>query len=174
MERRQAARASGSRIAGGAFVRNDPEGSGLILYLDSSSLVKLYVDEAYSSQILAAVGSAEVVATSPVALPETTSALARRTRSGDLSPHQLELVRQALAQDWPTFLLQPVSEQKAGDLAARHCLRGFDAIHLAAASDLAAILGPSDLCFSSFDRKLLEAARLEGFRILEPDGETLL
>jgi uncharacterized protein len=56
------------------------------LYLDTSSLVKLYVAEAGSEDVRAQVHRATVVATSMIAYPETRAALARRRRERALRP----------------------------------------------------------------------------------------
>jgi predicted nucleic acid-binding protein len=57
----------------------------MILYLDTSSLVKLYLDEVYSEAVHRWAQEAEVLATSRVAYPETLAALARRWREGVLT-----------------------------------------------------------------------------------------
>jgi hypothetical protein len=64
----------------------------LILYLDTSSLVKLYVEEAHSESVRQWVTEAELVATCRVAYPETLSALTRRCRIGDLSRQDFDLL----------------------------------------------------------------------------------
>lgn len=56
------------------------------LYLDTSGLVKLYVQEAASADVPRYVEAAGVVATSRVAYPGAGAALARRTREGHLTP----------------------------------------------------------------------------------------
>lgn len=53
----------------------------MILFLDTSALVKLYVVEADSPAIHAAVARAETVAVSRIAWAEACAALARRARS---------------------------------------------------------------------------------------------
>ena len=58
----------------------------MILYLDTSSLLKLYVEESGTADVQAGAESAEVVATSVVAYPEGIAAVARRHREGALSP----------------------------------------------------------------------------------------
>ena len=57
----------------------------MTLYLDTSSLVKLYVEEIGSDDVRELVAEAVVVSTSIVAYPETRAALARLRRRGDLS-----------------------------------------------------------------------------------------
>ena len=52
----------------------------MTLYLDTSSLVKLYVAEPGSDAVRKLVSQATVVATAGIAYPETRAALARRRR----------------------------------------------------------------------------------------------
>lgn len=144
----------------------------MILYLDSSSLVKIYLEEAESDLVREWVSLAEAVATSRVAYPEALSALTRRKEQGDLDPQAFELLQESLAGDWANFVLLPVRERRAGALVVKHLLRGFDAVHLAAASDLRETLGGGDdILFSSFDGRLLRAARAEGIPVLFPPAE---
>jgi hypothetical protein len=53
---------------------------------------------------------------------------------------------------------------RAGDLAARHLIRGFDSIHLASALALRASIG-EPLTFSAWDDRLLAAAQAEGLTV---------
>lgn len=68
----------------------------------------------------------------------------------------------------------PVEEWRAGHLVLRHPLRGFDAIHLTAALDLASLPGMHEAVFSSFDYRLLSAARAEGLATLHFPEEGLV
>jgi uncharacterized protein len=140
----------------------------VILYLDTSSLVKLYVDEDGSDIVREWVDDAEAVATSRVAYPETLSALARRWNRGDLTDEEMGLARESFAGDWPVFLLLPVQERRAGGLVIEHLLRGFDAVHLAAAQELFERFPSEEVVFSTFDGALLKAARSEGLSTLHP------
>ena len=142
----------------------------MILYLDSSSLVKIYLEEAESSLVREWVEAAEAVATARVAFPETLSAFTRRRSEGDLDSQTFDLLKEALEADWPSFLLLPVKERRAGELVMKHLLRGFDAVHLAAVVDLGELLRTDDVVFSSFDAKLLRAARAEGMAVLVPEA----
>ena len=145
----------------------------MILYLDTSSLVKIYLEEPDSEWVREWVGAAEAVATSLVAFPETLSSFARRKAQGDLEARAFEVLMQSFDNDWPTFVLLPLRERKAGTLAVKHLIRGFDAVHLAAVSDLRSALPDDNVVFSSFDRKLLQAARAEGIPVLIPAVEDL-
>jgi uncharacterized protein len=140
----------------------------LILYLDTSSLVKLYLEEEHSDRVWEWTEAADGLATSQVALPEALSALARRAANGDLQRADLPKVHASLERDWSDFVVLPVEERRAGALALQHRLRGFDAVHLAAALSLRDLVGGDDVGFSAFDGKLLTAAREQGLSCLLP------
>ncbi len=142
----------------------------MILYLDTSSLVKLYIDEEHSDLVHAWADQAEALCTSRVAYPEAIAAVARRWRAGDLEDEAFHAIRRAVADEWPDFSTVELDERAAADLAVRHGLRGFDAIHLAAAVDVFAGAGDAPVRFSSFDLKLNQAARAEGFIVLDADS----
>jgi len=135
----------------------------LILYLDTSSLVKLYVDEPGSADVHRLVEQAEVVAASVVAYPEARAALARRRREGSLPAPAHRRAKAALEADWPRVLALDVSgplARSAGDLAERYRLRGFDALHLASYLVVGREFSDEDVRFSSADPSLARAARL--------------
>lgn len=137
----------------------------MILYLDTSSLVKLYLEEEHAGAVHQWAAEAEILATSRVAYAESLAAVARRQREGDLSQGDLEQIKQALKKDWPLFAIIEVDEIVAGDLAIQHALRGFDAIHLAAALTLKKRAQNTLVAFSSFDLRLNQAAENEGFLV---------
>jgi predicted nucleic acid-binding protein len=141
----------------------------MILYLDTSSLVKLYIDEAASDVVHSWAREAEILATSRVAYPETLAALARRWRTDDLDEADFQRVLQTFKEQWQAFAALDLNEITAGELAVTHALRGLEAIHLAAALDLRRETVGTQVLFSTFDNQLLQAARAEGLRILETD-----
>ena len=140
----------------------------MILYVDTGSLVKLYIEETHSDLVREWAAEAEAVATCRVAYPEALSAFARRWSRGDLSDEKLGVTREALDADWASFLLLPLRERRAGSLAIEHLLRGFDAVHLAAALELLDEFESDDLVFSSFDTALLKSAQAAGLSTLHP------
>ena len=135
----------------------------MIVYLDTSSLIKLYVAEEESAVVRTLVAGAAVVATSVLAYPEARSALARLRREGVLTPAEQARAKANLDQDWGGFLALPVDAiwRQAGDLADRHGLRGADSIHLAAYLSLVGREEGLTVRFSSFDERLNLAARRE-------------
>ncbi|MFI5184760.1 MAG: type II toxin-antitoxin system VapC family toxin [Vicinamibacteria bacterium] len=133
----------------------------MILYLDTSSLVKLYVDEPGSSDVRRQVDQAEIVTASVVAYPEARAALARRRREGSLTVAAHRRAKRAFEADWPRVLSLGVSSplaRSAGDLAERHRLRGFDALHLASFLRIAREFPAERVLFSSADGVLQRAA----------------
>ena len=57
----------------------------MILYLDTSALVKLYVVEPHSNKVRKWAEEAEIVATCRIAYPEALSAMNRRFRQKDMT-----------------------------------------------------------------------------------------
>ncbi|MEW6322061.1 MAG: type II toxin-antitoxin system VapC family toxin [Acidobacteriota bacterium] len=134
----------------------------MTLYLDTSSLVKLYVAEPGTDDVRRLVDDAAVVATSLIAYVEMRAALARRRREKALTARDYSTVRRAFDQDWPAYVAIEVSAplcREAGDLAERYRLRGYDSIHLAAYAEVVRRAGSAHTRFSSFDRGLTRAAR---------------
>jgi len=138
----------------------------LILYLDTSSLVKLYISEAHSNLVANWVEEAEIVATCRVAYPEMISALNRRFRSGDVTRKDYDLVVNHFSEEWERFAVIEFDEIKAGSLAATLGLRGFDAVHLSAALLLKSSKSAPEIAFSSFDQKLNDAASAEKLKVI--------
>lgn len=145
----------------------------MILYLDTSSLVKLYIEEIGSPEVRDLVESADSVATSVVAFAEARSAFARLAREGLLDVDELAAVRDGFRRDWDSFLKVRVLKriyERAGELAEEHALRGFDALHLASYLEL--VDGAADeeeVRFSAFDSRL-SAAAAEASGESEPHG----
>jgi uncharacterized protein len=132
------------------------------LYLDTSSLVKLYVKEIGSDVVRHLVGDANVVATSVVAYAETRAALARLHRDAVLTASKFRAAKREFQEEWPAYLALDATDslcRVAGELAERYKLRGFDSIHLASFAEVAGRAGIVDTRFSSFDDRLNIAAR---------------
>ena len=134
----------------------------MTLYLDTSSLVKLYVTETGSAVVRRLVSEANVVATSVVAYAETRAALARLRREGALTASKAAAAKREFEEQWPAYLTVEATGvlcRAAGELAERHGLRGFDSIHLASFAEVARRARTADTQFSSFDDRLNQAAR---------------
>ena len=133
----------------------------MTLYLDTSSLFKLYVEEPGSDEVRQDLVEAETVATSAVSYTEARAAFARLRRDGQLTPAMLLTVKRDFDADWSKLaIVEPTSAlcRTAGDLAEQYGLRGCDSIHLATFLDVARERPREETRFSSFDRRLNRAA----------------
>jgi len=138
----------------------------VILYLDTSALLKLYVEETGRAAVVAEFERAATVATVRISYAEARSALARHRREGRLDTKSLRRSVELLDGDWGTYTVVDVSEplvRRAGALAERHGLRGYDAVQLAAAAELAR--AGAEVRFACFDERLQRAARREKLRV---------
>lgn len=134
----------------------------MTLYLDTSSFLKLYVEEPGSLDVVDLVDSADIVATLTLTYTEARSALARRRREGVLSARGLADVRRQLDTEWPALVHLDVTPElctQAADLAERYSLRAYDSVHLAAFADTARRVGVANARFSSADLALNRAAK---------------
>ena len=133
-----------------------------MLYLDTSSLVKLYVAEPGSDAVRNLVDVATIVATSSIAYTEIRAALARRRRERVLRPTALASAKKAFEAEWPKYLTIEVTSglcRQAGEFAERYRLRAYDSMHLAAFAEVAREAGVRETRFSSFDDALNRAAQ---------------
>jgi len=139
----------------------------MILYLETSDLVKLYAEEPDSNVILDRVQAADIVATSILSYAEARADLSRKFREKGIDEKEYERVKKELDMDWEHyFVLNLTSDlvKSAGDLSEKHALRGFDALHLASAVEIKRLTS-LPVTFSSSDARLRSAARDEGLVI---------
>jgi uncharacterized protein len=134
------------------------------LYLDTSVIAKLYVQEVDSEKIAAEVANAATVCTSQLAYPETFAMFGRRRREKSISPAALKVARQAFESDWSSWFGVAIDADiihSSARLAEMHGLRAADAIHLAS---FERILGSidDDVQFLCADERLNKAARSLG------------
>jgi len=136
----------------------------VILYLDASALVKRYVKERGSQDVMALTTAAGAVATSLVSRAEVAAALARAVRLGVLNDDGGRRAQRRFSREWPDLVRIPVNEalvSRAETLAWDHGLRGYDAVQLAAALTWRDSVG-QDVVLATFDRELWEAAPRAG------------
>jgi predicted nucleic acid-binding protein len=135
-----------------------------MVYVDSTVLVKLYVNEPESDVASALVQvSMNWLFTSVITKAEVLAALVRANRDHRLGIHGYDAAKIAFLQDWEGFrrvdvtanVLRPIER-----IVERHGLRGFDATHLCTAL----FVGSPD--FACYDKRLRAAAAAEGLRVL--------
>ncbi|MEO7274962.1 MAG: type II toxin-antitoxin system VapC family toxin [Vicinamibacterales bacterium] len=133
----------------------------MTLYLETSSVVKLYVAEPGSDAVRMLAGAASVIATSSIAYTECRAAMARRLRERTLRPAAFASAKTAFEDEWSKFFVVEITLalcRQAAELAERYRLRAYDSVHLAAFADVARAAGVRDTRFSSFDQALNRAA----------------
>lgn len=139
-----------------------------MLYLDTSALVKLYLDEPGRSAVMAAVSAEEIIATQELAYIETHAAFSRAEREARLTNADLERLREEFERDWPSYLVVKVSQpllEQAVKLVDSFALRAYDAVHLSAAQTLSRETAGT-LLFACLDRRLNRAAEILGMGIV--------
>jgi len=139
----------------------------VILYVDTSSLLKLYFQEDGTAEVKALTAQARGVASSMIGYVEARSGLVRGRRGGRLTDGEYAAALRAFEQDWTSYVAYDVTDglvHEAAALAERHFLRGLDAIHLASALGLQDQLGEA-VTFSSADGRLMAAASAEGLAL---------
>lgn len=140
----------------------------MILYLDTSAFIKLYVAEPGADRARDAVERAEALHTHLITYAEMRATLARLHRAGRENAASHRQHMREFERDWQTMAIITPGERmirRAGDLAERYNLRGYDSVHLAAAESLV-IDHRHPVHFASFDGSLNEATARLGLHTL--------
>jgi predicted nucleic acid-binding protein len=144
-----------------------------LYFLDTSALVKLYVQEPGTDRLLPLFSDQPgnrfgVVAISVV---EIRSAIRRRQRVGDIAPGVATAILEAVQNHMETrFIRQVVNDtviDTALEMIDRYALRAYDAIQLAGCLVLCTIAVEA-FTFVCSDHRLLEAAQSEQLKVLDP------
>jgi predicted nucleic acid-binding protein len=141
------------------------------LYADTSALIKKYVSEAGSEQVVSHFGQYPVIGTAALTQVEIASAMSKAGRLGWVDEIEILSAWQDFLSHWPAYLRLPVSPgivDRAAALAWRHGLRAYDSLHLACALVWKDMSG-DDVIFACYDKNLLKAARQEGLQVW-PEG----
>lgn len=140
----------------------------MILFCDTSALLKLYVAEAGSEELKERVQEAEAIAVCRIAWAEAFAALSRRAREVPDDAAVIEQAKAALAADWPHYVVLEIDQtlvERAGEFADTFALCGYDSIQLAAAFE-AARISQTPIFFACYDLRLNKAAKLLGMLCL--------
>lgn len=133
----------------------------MIAYFDTSAMVPLLVDEPGSDRARSLWDAADRVVSVRLVYPEGRAALAQAHRLGRLTSRQLRAVVSALdarVQELDVVEVDESLARRAGELAELHALRGYDAIHLAAADRVR----DPEVVIVAGDAALLRAAAASG------------
>jgi len=137
----------------------------VIIYVDTSTLIKLIVEEAGSDRAELIWQTADSLASARLIVVEAHAALAAAARSQRLSADQFEASKMELAAFVGDLHLVEVTEElvdDAAELAEVEALGGYDAVHLAAALFVGATV------LTSADDALCDAAGRRGMHVANP------
>ena len=140
-----------------------------LLYLDTSALIKLYVREEGTVEMLklAHPDAGNRLAILSLSRIEFGAAIRCRTKLGDIDAHLAdELIRSFGGHLSRVFQIQPLNEavlESAASVVDRYALCAYDAVQLGGYLTLRATVGGAiNTHFVCADCELLEAARLDG------------
>jgi hypothetical protein len=133
-----------------------------LFYVDASALVKLVRDEPESDALRAFLTDSDIVS-SDLVLTEVPRAIRRAAASDPRLALETLIDRAGDALDGVALLPLGRDLLLAAGALAEPALRALDAIHVAAAVDLAPLDG-----FVSYDERQAAAARLAGLRTVSP------
>ncbi len=136
----------------------------MIVYLDTSAWVKLFVEESGSDKVRQIVGNCTTVCTHLITYVEIHAALARAKRMHRLTDANWQTAINYFDLEWQHTMVVSVDEpliRRAASLTLAYKLRGYDSVHLAAAEMLNKQLAER-LIFISFDNELNSASSALG------------
>jgi predicted nucleic acid-binding protein len=140
----------------------------VILYCDTSALLKFFINEEGSDVMLRARDHYTGIAVCRISWAESMAAFAQRSRVRGANQAGLAQARSHFKHSWPGFAIADVTQplvEKAGVYAEAFALRGYDCVQLAAAHNLHEQLA-LPLTFACFDRRLNQAAQLLQLEVL--------
>jgi predicted nucleic acid-binding protein len=143
----------------------------MIVYFDTSALVKGYVQETGSTDVLAILDNeGNSFGSVAVTQVEMASAIQRAIRAigAPMSPAK---AWQDFLDDWAAFshiAVSPLMIERACRIAWEYRLRGYDSLHLAAALLWQESIG-EQVTFAAFDRELWSAGKKSGMDVW-PEG----
>lgn len=140
----------------------------MITYVDTSTLLKLLIEEDGSERAELIWKSADVVASASLVMVEARAALAAAVRSGRLTKVSHREAKGSLGELIERLTVVAVTERLVADaskLAEQEALRAYDAVHLAAALLVEARV------LTSADCDLCEAADRRGIYVANPLDE---
>jgi uncharacterized protein len=138
----------------------------VITYVDTSVLLKLLLDDEAGAEAAERLWlESEFVVCAEIGYAEARAALASARRNARLDGRALSIAKGEFETLWAQVDVVPVTTEvvlAAGDLAEVEGLRGYDAVHLAAA------IAANVAVFATADDGLLAAARRRRFDVANP------
>ena len=147
-------------------------------FLESTAFVKLFVQEPGTDALIRLMETVEdnrklIAASAPL---EVYSAIRRRARSGAISADDANCALDILRVEAARMVQEPLNPavlEAARQLVDRTELRWPDAIQVGAAIVAREMFQGTEIIFVSASQNLLEAAKSEGFNVLNPMTEAV-
>ena len=147
-------------------------------FLESTAFAKLFVQEPGTEGLIKLMEAVEdnrklIAASAPL---EVYSAIRRRARAGALSPDDANAALEILRIEAARMVQEPLNPavlEAARQLLDRTELRWPDALQLAAAIVAREMFQGTEIIFVSASQRMLDAARAEGFNVLDPVNEAM-
>jgi predicted nucleic acid-binding protein len=142
-------------------------------FLDTSALVKLYVQEPGTDRLLPLIADQpdNRFAVLAVSVVEIRSAIRRRQRAGDLDAGVATAILESVQSHMATYFIRQMLNDPVIDTALemidRYALRAYDAVQLGGCLVLCGITAEA-FTFVCSDHRLLEAARSEQLKVFDP------
>jgi predicted nucleic acid-binding protein len=141
----------------------------VIVYFDTSAFVPLLVEEVSSEACKELWNDAHSVVTVRIMYAEAAAALAQGVRAGHVTPDGQRRALAVLDQYWTDFEVVDVDDslvRRAATLTSTHSLRGYDAVHVAAAE----LLGQPEVIVAAGDKRMLAACAALGMATADPNN----
>lgn len=139
----------------------------MITYVDTSTLLKRLLEEDGSARADVIWESADVLVSAALVVVESRAALAAAERGGRLTVREHRAAKAGLVDLLEEVAIVEITVELvavAADLAEEEALRGYDAVHLAAALEVGAQI------LTTSDSALCDAAGRRGLHVSNPLG----
>ena len=148
-------------------------------FLETTAFAKLFVQEPGSDALIRLMESVEdnrklIAASAPL---EVYAAIRRRERAGDITAENATAALDVLRQESSRIVQEPLNPavlESARQLLDRANLRWPDAVQLSAAIVAREMFQGTEIVFVSVSKSLLEAAKAEGFKTIDPAKEPII
>ena len=138
----------------------------MIIYTDTSALMKLILDEAGAADMRQAASGADGLVSAAIAYVEFRAAVAAAIRAQRIPAQLRDETTDAVERRWAAVSAVEIDDallRSAGDAAERFALRGYDALHLAALTQSGS---PAEVILACWDLDLRRAASELGYTLV--------
>lgn len=142
----------------------------MILFCDTSALMKLYAQEQHSDWTRQQVTKSSRCIVSQITWVEMCAAFGLKERTAQIHAADAKAALKRLRTEWPIYArlsLDNTLLNTAGELALRFGLRAYDSVQLASAHQAHLQLG-QNMSFCCFDKQLNTVAQALGIALLLP------